>query len=89
MATAVQSPIKVDKRTKDRIKYASALSDLRQAQIVEFAVAEYVERHADDFRAGIERARGALLNGPNAVIADILGIDKGEVDRLAGGPLPT
>lgn len=52
-----QAPIKVNEQTKVRIRYLAALTDATQAEIVDRAVSEYAERHADEIAAGMERAR--------------------------------
>ena len=44
---STQVPIKVNERTKDRIRYLAALTDATQAEIVNRAVSEYATRHAD------------------------------------------
>jgi hypothetical protein len=56
-----QSPIKVHESTKEKIRYAALLSGLQQAELVERAVDEYVERHREEFGHRMERAREALL----------------------------
>ena len=57
---------------------------LQQAEIVEQAVDEYVERHRAEFAARIERARIALLGGEAATVAYMSGVTEEDVARLGG-----
>ncbi|MHB8665467.1 MAG: hypothetical protein ACYDH6_22505 [Acidimicrobiales bacterium] len=66
-----QAPIKVNERTKERIRYLAALTDVTQAEIVDRAVSEFAARHVDDINKGIGRAREVLAAG-DAVIAALL-----------------
>lgn len=79
-----QGPIKVSAPTKERVRYAAALAGLSQSELVERAVAEYVERHAGDLFAGLEQAREALSRGLNASVAYALGVSEEDVNRIAG-----
>jgi hypothetical protein len=79
-----QSPIKVHEATKEKVRYAASLTGLDQAEIVEKAVDEYVERHRDEFAARMERARLALLGGNAATVAYMSGITAEDVERLGG-----
>ena len=83
MATA-QAPIKVNSSTKEKIQYAAALRAVSQARIVEDAVDEYVARHASDLEAGLKRAHAALLKGPAALAAYVLGADAEAAERVSG-----
>ena len=53
---SAQAPIKVNERTKDRVRYLAALTDATQAEIVDRAVSEYATRHADAIARGLDRA---------------------------------
>jgi hypothetical protein len=64
-----QSPIKVHESTKEKVRYAALMSGLQQAELVERAVDEYVERHREEFGRRIERAREALLGGKASTLA--------------------
>jgi hypothetical protein len=44
-----QSPIKVHEATKEKVRYAALMAGLKQAELVERAVDEYVERHRELF----------------------------------------
>jgi hypothetical protein len=79
-----QSPIKVHESTKDKIRYAASMSGLKQSEIVEQAVDEYVERHRAEFAARIERAREALLGGEASALAYAAGVSEEDVARLGG-----
>ena len=79
-----QSPIKVHESTKEKVRYAASMTGLQQAEIVEQAVDEYVERHREEFAARIERARQALLGGEAATLAYMSGLTEEDVARLGG-----
>ncbi|MCJ7437909.1 MAG: hypothetical protein MUP97_09140 [Acidimicrobiia bacterium] len=68
----IQAPIKVNERTKDRVRYLAALTDATQAEIVDRAVSEYATRHADAIAKGLDRARDVLAGGDIAVAAHLL-----------------
>lgn len=78
------APIKVNERTKDRIRYLAALTDATQADIVDRAVAEYATRHADVIEKGLDRAREVLAGGDVAIAAHLLGESPEAVERVAG-----
>jgi len=79
-----QSPIKVNERTKERIRYLAALTDATQAEIVDRAVSEYAARHADEIAAGMERARSVLAAGDAAIAAYLLDEPVEAIVRVAG-----
>src|SRR5271167_1763192 len=64
-----QSPIKVHEATKEKVRYAALMAGLKQAELVERAVDEYVERHREDFAQRMEQAQRALLGGKSATLA--------------------
>jgi hypothetical protein len=78
-----QSPIKVHEATKEKVRYAALVSGLKQAELVERAVDEYVDRHRDQFAQRMERAQQALLGGKTSALAYSLGIEA-DVQRLGG-----
>jgi len=79
----VQGPIKVSSTTKERVRYAAALTGFSQAELVDRAVAEYVERHAGELYEGLQHAREALSRGVNASVAYALGVSEDDVNRIA------
>lgn len=83
MATA-QSPIKVYESTKDRVRHAALLSGCNQAELVDRAVSEYVERHRDEFASRMDQAREALLGGKASTLAYTLGVSEADVERVGG-----
>lgn len=83
MAT-VQSPIKVYEITRERIRHAALLAGCNQAEFVDRAVAEYVERHRDEFAQRMESAREALLGGKALTLAYSLGVNEDDVLRVGG-----
>jgi hypothetical protein len=78
------SPIKVHETTKEKVRYAASMTGLKQAEIVEKAVDEYVERHRAEFAARIERAREALLGGEAATLAYAAGVTVEDIERIGG-----
>ena len=83
MGTA-QSPIKVYESTKERVRHAALLCGCNQAELVDRAVSEYVERHRDEFSSRMDRAREALLGGKAAALAHTLGVSETDVERVGG-----
>lgn len=83
MATA-QSPIKVNVETKEKIRIAAAMLGRNQSELVERAVTEYVQRHAEEFQLGLKHAREALALGAESAIGYLAGEDPETVARLGG-----
>src|SRR4051794_33848571 len=79
-----QSPIKVHESTKDKIRYAALMAGLKQAELVELAVDEYVERHREEFGRRMDRAREALLGGKASALAYSADISEEDVERVGG-----
>jgi hypothetical protein len=79
-----QSPIKVHEATKEKVRYAALMAGLKQAELVERAVDEYVEHHRELFTARMERAHEALLGGKTSTLAYSLGVDEADVERVGG-----
>lgn len=83
MAT-VESPIKVSKATKEKVRLAAALLDLKQSEFVEAAVDEAIKRRAREFARGVQHAREALLGGEAEAVAFLLDEDVEAVKRVSG-----
>ncbi len=79
-----QSPIKVHEATKEKVRYAALMSGLQQAELVERAVDEYVERHREEFGRRMERAHEALLGGKASTLAYATGVSEEDVARVGG-----
>jgi len=79
-----QSPIKVHEATKEKVRYAALMSGLKQSELVERAVDEYVERHREEFGQRMERAREALLGGKASTLAYATGVTEEDVARVGG-----
>jgi predicted nucleotidyltransferase len=77
-----QSPIKVHESTKEKVRYAALMAGLKQAELVERAVDEYVERHREQFAQRMERAHEALLGGKTSTLADSLDLRPADVERV-------
>jgi hypothetical protein len=79
-----QSPIKVHEATKEKVRYAALMAGLKQAELVERAVDEYVEHHRELFALRMERAQEALLGGKASALAYSLGVGEADVERVGG-----
>jgi hypothetical protein len=79
-----QSPIKVHEATKEKVRYAALMAGLKQAELVELAVDEYVEHHRELFALRMERAHEALLGGKTSTLAYSVGVDEADVERVGG-----
>jgi len=79
-----QSPIKVHEATKEKVRYAALMAGLKQAELVELAVDEYVERHRELFALRMERAQEALLGGKTSALAYSVGAGEADVERVGG-----
>jgi hypothetical protein len=79
-----QSPVKVHESTKEKIRYAASMSGLKQSELVEQAVDEYVERHRQEFAERLGRARDALLGSEASALAHSLDVTEDDVKRLGG-----
>lgn len=78
------SPIKVHESTKEKVRYAALMAGLQQAQLVERAVDEYVERHREEFGQRMEHAREALLGGKASTLAYTTDVSQEDVARVGG-----
>ena len=78
-----QSPIKVHEATK-KVRYAALMAGLKQAELVELAVDEYVEHHRELFAQRMERAQEALLGGKTSTLAYSVGVDEADVEQVGG-----
>ena len=73
MSTAEAPVVRVSPTTKDRVRIGAALLSLTQGELIERAVAEYLEAHAEEFSERLELAREAFAKGPDASVAYLLG----------------
>jgi hypothetical protein len=76
-------PLKVSRQTKEKVRLGAAILACTQGEFVDRAVAEYLERHAEDFTRRVDTAREAMLGGEAEVIAYLLEVDPDEVRRVA------
>jgi hypothetical protein len=75
--------LKVSRETKERVRLGAAILACTQGELVDRAVAEFLERHAEDIGTRVEGARRALLGTNADVIAYLLDADPDDVDRVA------
>jgi predicted transcriptional regulator len=83
MATRYDT-LKVQAGTKERLRYVAAIQDRPQSAILDEALAEYIENHADRFRAGIDRMTAVLRHGEHTAAAQMSGLSEEDVARLEG-----
>ena len=79
-----QSPIKVHEATKEKVRYAALMAGLKQSELVERAIDEYVDRHREEFERRMERAQEALLGGKASTLAYATGVSDEDVARVGG-----
>jgi hypothetical protein len=79
-----QSPVKVHESTKEKLRYAALMAGLKQSELVERAIDEYVERHRVEFERRMERAQEALLGGKASTLAYAGGVSEDDVARVGG-----
>jgi hypothetical protein len=78
------APLKVSRETKEKVRLGAAILACTQGELVERAVAEFLERHAETLSARVDSAREALLGGEEAVVAYLLEVDAEDVRRVSG-----
>jgi hypothetical protein len=74
--------LKVSRQTKEKVRLGAAILACTQGELVERAVAEFLERHAEDLHRRVETARDALLGSEEDVIAYLLEVDPDDVKRV-------
>ncbi len=79
-----QSPVKVYERTKTQIRFAASIQDRPQAEVMEAAMDEYIERHVEDFALGLKHASEALLGGTVQTLAYVMKEDSEVVRSVIG-----
>jgi predicted transcriptional regulator len=82
--SAAQHAIKVRSETKEQVKAAALALEKSQAEIVGLAIEEFLGRHADELRAGLDQARSALANGQSATVGYLLDVPAEDIRRLGG-----
>jgi hypothetical protein len=81
---AHSAPVKVYERTYRRIRLAASIFERKQADIMEEAMEEYIDRHADEFALGLKQAREALFGSSVSAVAYMLGENADELKDVAG-----
>jgi hypothetical protein len=84
MANTAQAPIKAYQGTKDKLRHAASLSGCTQAELLDQAVGEFLANHRDEFAARLDAARNALLGDPHDAVAFALGVEREQIDAVAG-----
>lgn len=84
-----RTPMKVYETTRTQARYAATFKDTTQAEIMESAMNEYIERHAEEFALGLKHAREALSGGSVATAAYLLDEDIEDLRKVAGSDEPS
>jgi hypothetical protein len=71
MAATSDTPLKVSKETKERVRLGAAILACTQGEFVDRAVARYLDENKDELQKRVDEARGALL-GDDADLAAYL-----------------
>jgi hypothetical protein len=78
-----EAALKVSQQTKEKVRLGAAILACTQGELVDRAVAEFLERHAEEVNERVDGARKALLGGKDEVIAYLLEVDSDDVRRVA------
>lgn len=77
-----ENALKVSRETKERVRLGAAILACTQGELIDRAIAEYLEHHAEDLQSRVESARRALLGTDDDVIAYLLDVDSDEIARV-------
>jgi hypothetical protein len=77
-------PLKVYERTKDQVRLAASIQNRPQAEVVEVAMNEYIERHTEEFALGLKQAREALFGGAVSTLSYSMREDPDEIRAVVG-----
>ncbi|HEY3578264.1 MAG TPA: hypothetical protein VGK68_09795 [Gaiellaceae bacterium] len=77
-----ENALKVSRETKERVRLGAAILACTQGELIDRAIAEYLEHHAEDLQSRVESARRALLGTDADVIAYLLDVDSDEIARV-------
>lgn len=80
------SPIKVDAATDQLISDAAHFLGRTKKDIVDVAVRDYVDSHRDEINAAIAASLQRLDGSHAALISEITGLSRSELDELGGVP---
>lgn len=80
------APVKISPETDQLLNEASHFLARSKKDIVDAAVREYVEANRDAINAGVRASLSRLDGSRAAVIAEITGITREELDDLGGVP---
>lgn len=83
---ATVSPIKVNAATNRLISDAAHFLGRTKKDIVDAAVRDNVEAHRNEMNEAIRASLARLDGSKAAVVAEITGISRGELDDLGGVP---
>lgn len=84
--TATTAPIKISAETDARVGHAAHFLGRSKKNIVEEAVAEYIDNHRDEINAGVLEALGQLDGTRESRIAMLADADASDIATLGGLP---
>jgi hypothetical protein len=83
---AATSPVKVSAETDQLLTEASHFLARSKKDIVDAAVRKYVDDHRDDINAGVRASLSRLDGSRAAVVSEITGFSRDELNDLGGVP---
>ena len=76
--------VKVDATTKEQLRYVAVIEGRSQAIVLDEAPREHTERHAAQFRAGIDRMTSVLRNDDHRAAAILTSMTEAKLAHLEG-----
>jgi hypothetical protein len=73
MSRTADAPLKVSPPTKERVRLGAAVLACTQGELVDRAVAEFIEAHAGELSDRVAEAKAALLGGTDAAARYLIG----------------
>jgi hypothetical protein len=84
MSRTAQAPVKAYPETKEKLRHAAGLIGCTQAELLDRMLEEFLETHREDFSERLDAARAALLGDPHDAVAFALGVERADIDAVAG-----
>ena len=73
MGKSADIPLKVSQPTKERVRLGAAVLACTQGELVDRAVAEFIEAHAAELSERVAQAKQALLGGTSSAARYLIG----------------
>jgi predicted transcriptional regulator len=78
------APIKVSLETDQRIGHAAHFLNLSKKEVVDQAVAEFIDHRRAEIDQGVRLALAQLGGGEAAAVSLLTGLDADRIERLGG-----